>query len=74
MGFRFTCLDTARKLGITGWVRNLSDGRVEVLSEAEESSLKEFLSSIDSAFSRYIKDVEIDWQEAGERFSEFTIE
>lgn len=37
--FRREITDLARRLGITGWVRNLSDGRVEVLAEGERSQL-----------------------------------
>lgn len=42
VGFRFTSEDVAGKLGICGWVKNLRDGRVEVLAEAEEGVLKDF--------------------------------
>ncbi len=30
VGFRFFAVDVAEELGITGWVKNLKDGRVEV--------------------------------------------
>ena len=32
----------AKRLGLTGWVRNQGDGAVEVTVEGEEDSLKEF--------------------------------
>lgn len=41
--FRASTRDTARRLGLTGWVRNLSDGRVEGLFEGEEESLRRLL-------------------------------
>ena len=41
VGFRFTTEDIASELGVCGWVKNLGDGRVEVVVEAEEELLKE---------------------------------
>ncbi len=39
VGFRFFTVSAARARGLTGWVRNLRDGRVEVLAEGEEDAL-----------------------------------
>jgi acylphosphatase len=38
--FRASTQDAANNLGLTGWVRNLSDGRVEVIACGEEAPLK----------------------------------
>lgn len=40
--FRANTQQTAEKLGITGWVRNASDGRVEVLACGTEQQLASF--------------------------------
>ena len=37
--YRATCVRRAQELGITGFARNLPDGRVEVLMEGEESAV-----------------------------------
>ena len=37
--FRMCAEDEARRLGLTGWVRNLPDGRVETVAEGEEDAL-----------------------------------
>jgi len=42
--FRATTRDRARALGLSGWVRNLPDGRVEFAAEGEESSVQELLA------------------------------
>ena len=73
VGFRFTAEDLARKFGVTGWVKNLRDRRVELVAEAEESELKDFLSQVEQYFHNYIKDVDISWQEATGEFSSFDI-
>jgi len=41
--FRASTRDTARSLGLTGWVRNLSDGRVEGLFEGDQEALSRLL-------------------------------
>ncbi len=40
--FRAATQSCARRLGVTGWVRNLPDGRVEALAQGSPSALQEF--------------------------------
>lgn len=39
--FRASAQREARRLGVCGWVRNRSDGTVEIVAEGEESSVRE---------------------------------
>lgn len=39
VGYRYGAQQAARRLGVTGWVRNLSDGRVEVYACADAQAL-----------------------------------
>ena len=39
VGFRFHAHEEAARLGLKGWVRNLPDGRVELLVTGEEQSV-----------------------------------
>ena len=73
VGFRFTTEEIARELGARGWVKNLRNGQVEVVAEAEEDIVKEFLSRIVKQFSHCIQDVDIDWQSATAEFESFEI-
>ncbi|MGD9014544.1 MAG: acylphosphatase [Candidatus Omnitrophota bacterium] len=73
VGFRFTTQDLANDSGVTGWVRNLHDGRVELFAEAEKSVLEGFLSRIKQHFRSYIQDVDIQYHEPTGEFSDFKI-
>lgn len=73
VGFRFTAESFAIDLGIYGGVKNLADGRVQVVAEAEEDTLKEFLGRLKQYFSHHIKSVDISWQEATGEFRDFQI-
>lgn len=42
--YRATCVRKAESLGLTGYARNLSDGRVEVLACGDEAALNEFVA------------------------------
>ena len=42
VGFRFFAQSAAIREGLHGWVRNLSDGRVEIVAEGEAESLDRF--------------------------------
>jgi len=75
VGFRFFAILNARKLGISGFVRNLTDGRVEVVAEGE-------LESVDALIERLRKgppganvvgvDVRLEKYEG--EFSDFSVE
>ncbi|BCX87677.1 acylphosphatase [Methylomarinovum tepidoasis] len=41
--YRAHTVEAARRLGLTGWVRNLPDGRVEIVAEGEEKALQALL-------------------------------
>ena len=73
VGFRYTAQDIAQGLGLTGWVKNLEDGRVEVMAEGTEGALKKLISKIGASLGRYIRSSDIEWGEAAGEFEEFEI-
>ena len=76
VGFRYALLDIAKQKEVCGWVKNLDDGRVEVVAQAGEDILKSFLEEINQQFSSYIKDLNVEWLPAslsGDELSSFKI-
>ncbi len=46
VGFRASVLSLAKGFEVSGWVRNLPDGRVEMMASGEESEVRDFLTAI----------------------------
>ena len=53
VGFRYYSVNKARQLGLTGWVRNLYDGTVEMEVQGEEQAIDELIMFLDR--QRYIR-------------------
>jgi acylphosphatase len=49
VGFRFTVRHIAKGFDVTGWVRNLPDGRVEVQVTGEEDEVRAFLRHVEDS-------------------------
>ncbi|MBN2097688.1 MAG: acylphosphatase [Candidatus Omnitrophica bacterium] len=73
VGFRFTAERIALELGLVGWVKNLADGRVELVCEGKEEKLQKILSRMDEQFSNYIRRKDIQWLSASGEFDDFEI-
>jgi len=46
VGFRYFTQECALREGLTGWVRNLPDGRVEMQASGEETEVRDFIAAI----------------------------
>lgn len=73
VGFRAYVRSKARKMGISGWVRNLSDGRVEAVLQGHKEKVEKliYLCRRGPFFSK-TTDIVVDWEELDTKFSEFT--
>ena len=74
VGFRYAVQRFAQALTLKGWVRNLSDGRVEILVEGKKEVIAELLRRIDQRFDGYIRDKQVSESEALENFASFEID
>jgi acylphosphatase len=46
VGFRFFTQDVAKRLGVSGWVRNTPDGAVEAEAQADTDTLEAFVNAL----------------------------
>ncbi len=74
VGFRYFVQQNAQMLGITGWVRNLWDGRVELIAEGPPEKLEKLLSALyRGPRSSDVRGVIPEWHEATGEFSGFSL-
>ena len=59
VGFRYQTVSVAKGFEVTGYVRNLIDGRVHLYVEGEESEVVAFQAEVESELKSYIREVEI---------------
>ena len=73
VGFRYTTHSIARRHDVTGYVRNLPDGRVELVADGRRQEIESFLREIRDHFSGHIRDERSDVQPATGEFTSFDI-
>jgi acylphosphatase len=74
VGFRYTAKKVATGFDILGTIRNLPDGRVELIAEGLHSELEEFRLAIrDAGLAGFIQDERIGWAGAQNGFRNFEI-
>ena len=74
VGFRYFTLDAAHALGLTGWVRNLRDRRVEVMAEGTLDDLNRLLAVLRRGpVSGEVADVDYEFTQAKGEFDGFRV-
>jgi acylphosphatase len=70
--FRQKTKQQAESQGVTGWVRNLPDGKVEAVFEGEEGAVKTLIEYCHHGPSlAYVTNVDVEWQSYKGEFSGF---
>lgn len=74
VSFRYFVRENAHFMGLTGWVRNRSNGSVEVMVEGPRSQLELLLQELRKGpESAYVTDVQVEWLEGTGEFSTFWV-
>ena len=74
VGFRYTAKTVATGFELTGTVRNLPDGRVELVAEGLRSELDAFRAELhDAGLAGFIRDEQVSWGNAQNDFRGFEI-
>ena len=74
VGFRYTAKTVAAGFEVVGLVRNLPDGRVEIIAEGLTEELNAYRSALrDAGLAGFIKDEHVQWEDAQNQFRNFEI-
>lgn len=73
VGFRYQVREVAKGFNVTGYVKNLADGRVLMEAEGESAEVDAFLADIQDKMNAYIRNTETKRSSDMQGFSDFTI-
>ncbi len=74
VGFRYFSKGCAEQLNLTGWVRNLPDGSVEVFACGRRPTLEQFMQSLRvGPVGSWVEKTTFQWLETNERLNGFEI-
>jgi acylphosphatase len=74
VGYRSWAQIKALELGLTGWVKNKSDGVVEIMAQGERNNLEKFLDFCwQGPEAAWVEDIKAAWGEAHSAISDFKI-
>ena len=73
VGFRYTVRSLAARTEVTGFVRNLRDGRVELVVEGSPEQIERLLAGIQSELGRYVANAQESTAAASGEFEGFDI-
>ncbi len=75
VGFRYFTFRKAKELGLTGFVKNLPDGTVEVEAEGEQGMLQELIDAIKiGPRSAVVNEVNTDWNTFTGEYDQFRVQ
>ena len=73
VGFRWRVVDAARGIAVTGYVKNLPDGRVELVAEGARADVERLLDAVRTRMRRLIEGEDVAWARASGEFRGFDV-
>ena len=74
VGFRYSAKSVANGYEVVGTVRNLSNGRVELIAEGEKEELEAFRQAVmESGLDHFVEAETVSWSEPSNDFRGFEI-
>ena len=73
VGFRYTVADLAKDFDVRGYVRNMPDGRVELVAEGDEAEIARLLARVGEKMEGFIKSRTDADSPANGEFKDFSI-
>jgi acylphosphatase len=73
VGFRYTAVDAARGHAVTGYVRNLPDGRVELVMEGADAEMDGVVESLRRRMEGFIRDEKLNTSPATGEYTGFVV-
>ncbi len=74
VNFRWFTQRRAADLGVTGWVRNMPDGSVQVMAEGEKRALESLLDAVrEGPSAAVVESVDTQWESPTGEFGRFEV-
>ena len=73
IGFRYTAREIAHQYNVTGFVRNLPDGTVEMLIQGPAQEIDNCIREIQDSFEGRIRDTQIEEVPYNPRYTDFRV-
>jgi acylphosphatase len=74
VAYRYFVRDIAYYLGLTGWVKNLHDGKVEAVFEGDKEKIEEAIMKCRQGPPlALVTEIEVEWENHTGAFSDFSI-
>lgn len=74
VGFRYYTRQLAGNLGLSGFVKNLANGDVEIEAEGEKEHLQALVHDLQTKnMAEYIADLKVEWSAYQHKYSDFVI-